>query len=85
MLIRLAMFRSRRTIQRVAQYVRQQLGSGNKNHESMRAANLIVAEQEAQLRSLHAHEGEPAKGKKRGRARNAPKFDLRTLLFLRRR
>lgn len=39
------------------------------------------AEIEAQLRSLHAHDGEPAKGKKRGRARNAPKFDLRTLLF----
>jgi transposase len=39
------------------------------------------AEIEAQLRRLHAHDGEPAKGKKRGRARNAPKFDLRTLLF----
>jgi transposase len=36
---------------------------------------------EAQLKSLQAHEGEPAKGKKRGRARNAPKFDLRTQLF----
>ena len=36
---------------------------------------------EAQLQTLHAHEGEPAKGKKRGRARNAPKFDLRTALF----
>jgi hypothetical protein len=36
MLICLAMFRFRQTIQRVAQYVRQQLGSGNKNHESMR-------------------------------------------------
>jgi transposase len=36
---------------------------------------------EAQLRRLHAHDGEPAKGKKRGRARNAPKLDLRTLLF----
>ena len=34
-----------------------------------------------QLRRLHAHDGEPAKGKKRGRARNAPKFDLRTQLF----
>jgi hypothetical protein len=28
-----------------------------------------------------AADGEPAKGKKRGRARNAPKFDLRTQLF----
>jgi len=36
---------------------------------------------EQQLQSMQAHEGEPAKGKKRGRARNAPKFDLRTQLF----
>ena len=36
---------------------------------------------EAQLQTLQAHDGEPAKGKKRGRARNAPKFDLRTQLF----
>ena len=36
---------------------------------------------EAQLQKLQAHEGEPAKGKKRGRARNAPKFDLRAQLF----
>ena len=36
---------------------------------------------EQQLQSLQVHEGEPAKGKKRGRARNAPKFDLRTQLF----
>ena len=36
---------------------------------------------ESQLLSLRAHEGKPAKGKKRGRARNAPKFDLRTQLF----
>jgi transposase len=36
---------------------------------------------EAQLRSLQAHDGEPAKGKKRSRARNAPKFDLRGQLF----
>lgn len=36
---------------------------------------------EAQLHRLHAHDGEPAKGKKRGRARNAPKFELRQLLF----
>ena len=36
---------------------------------------------EAQLQRLQVHDGEPAKGKKRGRARNAPKFDLRTQLF----
>ncbi len=36
---------------------------------------------EQQLQTLQVHEGEPAKGKKRGRARNAPKFDLRTQLF----
>ena len=36
---------------------------------------------EGQLQSLQVHDGEPAKGKKRGRARNAPKFDLRTQLF----
>ena len=36
---------------------------------------------EQQLQTLQAHEGEPAAGKKRGRARNAPKFDLRTQLF----
>ncbi len=36
---------------------------------------------EAQLQSLHVCEGEPAKGKKRTRARNAPKFDLHTQLF----
>jgi hypothetical protein len=36
---------------------------------------------ELQLQSLKVHEGDPAKGKKRGRARNAPKFDLRTQLF----
>ena len=34
-----------------------------------------------QLQSLQVHDGEPAKGKKRGRTRNAPKFDLRTQLF----
>ncbi len=39
------------------------------------------AQIEAQLQALHVCEGEPAKGKKRGRARNAPKFDLRTQLF----
>ena len=36
---------------------------------------------EQQLLSLQVHDGDPAKGKKRGRARNAPKFDLRTQLF----
>ena len=36
---------------------------------------------EQQMLALKAHDGEPAKGKKRGRARNAPKFDLRTQLF----
>ncbi len=36
---------------------------------------------ERQLQSLQVHDGDPAKGKKRGRARNAPKFDLRTQLF----
>ena len=36
---------------------------------------------EQQLQRLQAHDGVPAKGKKRGRARNAPKFDLRTQLF----
>jgi transposase len=39
------------------------------------------AQIEQQLQHLQAHEGEPAKGKKRSRARNAPKFDLRTQLF----
>jgi hypothetical protein len=33
---------------------------------------------EQRLQALQMHDGEPAKGKKRGRARNAPKFDLRT-------
>ena len=36
---------------------------------------------EQRLTGLHAHEGVPAKGKKRGRARNAPKFDVREHLF----
>lgn len=36
---------------------------------------------QAQLQTLQAHDGEPAKGKKRSRARNAPKFDLRAQLF----
>jgi hypothetical protein len=36
---------------------------------------------ELQLQRLQVHDGDPTKGKKRGRARNAPKFDLRTQLF----
>jgi transposase len=36
---------------------------------------------EAQLQRLHITEVEPDKGKKRSKARNAPKFDLRTRLF----
>lgn len=36
---------------------------------------------EAQLQSLAVHAGSPAKGKKRSRARNAPRFDLRERLF----
>ncbi len=40
-----------------------------------------AAQIEQQMQSLKVQDGEPAKGKKRGRARNAPKFDLRTQLF----
>ena len=36
---------------------------------------------DAQLQRLHINDDEPAKGKKRSKARNAPKFDLRTRLF----
>lgn len=36
---------------------------------------------EQQLQRLQTREGEPARGKQRGRTRNAPKFDLRTQLF----
>jgi len=36
---------------------------------------------EAQLHVLQATEAEPAKGKKRSKARNAPRFDLRLRLF----
>ena len=36
---------------------------------------------EAQWQVLQATEAEPAKGKKRSKARNAPRFDLRTRLF----
>ena len=38
-------------------------------------------EAERVLRELHAHEGMPAKGKRRSRSRNAPKFDVREHLF----
>ena len=41
----------------------------------------VDQEIEQQLQNLQAHEGEPAKKRRRGRARNAPKFDLRTQLF----
>jgi len=37
--------------------------------------NECDRELDQQLQRLEAHAGEPAKGKKRGRARNAPKFD----------
>ncbi len=36
---------------------------------------------EKQLKKLQVHESEPVKGRKRGRPRNEPKFDLWTLLF----
>src|SRR5262249_1754456 len=36
---------------------------------------------EQQRQRLHVHDGDRAKGKQRGRARNAPKFDLRAHLF----
>jgi transposase len=36
---------------------------------------------EQQMQSMHVHEGEPAKDKKRSRPRNAPKLDLRTQLY----
>jgi transposase len=39
------------------------------------------AQIEAQLQTQQSCPGEPPKGKKRGRARNAPKFDLRTQLY----
>ena len=38
-------------------------------------------ELQTQLASLHAHEGSPAIGKKRGRGRNAPHFNVREHLF----
>lgn len=36
---------------------------------------------QAQLKVLQLHDGSPAPGKKRSRARNAPKFDLRERMF----
>ena len=36
---------------------------------------------ERQLQCLQTHDGEPAKGKQRGRSRNPPKFDMRAQLF----
>ena len=47
------------------------------------ASQLAECDQEieAQLASLAVHEDAPQKAKKRGRARNAPKFDLRQRLF----
>ncbi|MHB1410144.1 MAG: IS110 family RNA-guided transposase [Acidovorax defluvii] len=39
------------------------------------------AQIQAQLQTLHVCQEQPAQGKKRARARNAPKFDLRTQLF----
>jgi transposase len=38
-------------------------------------------ETERVLQELHTHQGVPAKGKKRSRSRNAPKFDVREHLF----
>lgn len=39
------------------------------------------AEIEQRLKALHRHEGSPAKGKKRSKSKNAPKFDVREHLF----
>lgn len=39
------------------------------------------AEIEQVMRQLHEHGGEPAKGKKRSRSKNAPRFDARERLF----
>jgi transposase len=41
----------------------------------------VDGEIEGQLRILQAHDGEPGKPRRRGGARNAPKFDLRTQLY----
>jgi transposase len=39
------------------------------------------AEIEAQMQRLQVHDGEPEKARRRGRARNAPKINLRELMF----
>jgi transposase len=39
------------------------------------------AEIEQRLKALQKHEGSPAKGKKRSKSKNAPKFDVREHLF----
>jgi transposase len=39
------------------------------------------AEIEQRLKALQKHEGSPAKGKKRSKSKNAPKFDVRDHLF----
>jgi transposase len=46
-------------------------------------SQLLECDSETQrvLQELHAFEGLPAKGKKRNRSRNAPKFDVREHLF----
>ncbi|MES2264728.1 MAG: IS110 family transposase [Pseudomonadota bacterium] len=36
---------------------------------------------EQQMRDMQTHTGDPAKSRRRGRTRNAPKFDLRTHLY----
>jgi transposase len=41
----------------------------------------VDQEIEDQLKSLETHDGKPGKPKRRGRSRNAPKFDLHTHLF----
>ena len=41
----------------------------------------VDQEIEGQLKSLETHDGKPGKPKRRGRSRNAPKFDLRAHLF----
>ena len=57
-------------------------------HQALAAYDFTTAqlaevdrEIEKQLETLGAHEGEPGVRRKRGRARNAPRFDLRTHLF----
>ena len=41
----------------------------------------VDQEIEAQLKRLEVHDGKPGKPKRRGRSRNAPKFNLHSLLF----